>query len=112
MGPTSLVNVSSQNIANDLAMIVLMIRSPTIVLWLMNMSGALGCVGWLDQQRLHNRSRPRHLRWLMVHKHWCLMNLAVRQCKVVAQFEVLREPIFGSNFAIFFVVFCPLTRQK
>ena len=54
-------------------------------------------------------ARPRHLRWLMGHKHCCRINMAVRQCKVVAQFEVLREPIFGPNFAIF-VVLCARCR--
>ena len=52
MGCTSLVHVSSQNIADDLAMIDLfetMTRSPMIVLWLMNLSGEIGYVGWFDQ---------------------------------------------------------------
>ena len=33
------------------------------------------------------------------------VNLVLRKCKVFAQFEVLREPISGSNFAIFDVLF-------
>ena len=38
---------------------------PWFVLWLMNLFGAIGYVGWLDQSRLHNRSRPRLFRLLM-----------------------------------------------
>ena len=52
MGPIILVSVPNQNIANDLAMIDVfetMIRLPMIVLWLMNLPGAIGYVGWLDQ---------------------------------------------------------------
>ena len=71
MGSTNLANVPSQNTANDLAIIVLfetMIHSPMIVLWLMNLFGAIGHVCWLDQS------------------------------------EVLHEPFFGSNCAIFDVL--------
>ena len=42
----------TKNIVNNLVMIDLfetMIRLPMIVLWLMNLSGAFGYVGWLDQ---------------------------------------------------------------
>ena len=52
MGPANLVSVPSQNIANDLAMIdrfETMIRSPMIELWFMNLFGAVGHVGGLDQ---------------------------------------------------------------
>ena len=52
MAPTSLVNVPSQNIAHDLAMIDLfetMIRSPMIVWLLMNLFEAIGHVDRLDQ---------------------------------------------------------------
>ena len=51
MCPTSPVNVPNQNIANDLAMSDLFentIRSPMIVLWLMNLFGAIVYFGWLD----------------------------------------------------------------
>ena len=47
MGPISLGNIPAHNIANDLAMIDLletMIRSPMIVLGLVNLSGARGHV--------------------------------------------------------------------
>ena len=49
MGPTSVVSVSNQNVAHDLAMPDLfetMIRSSMIVLWLMNLFGAIG-LRWL-----------------------------------------------------------------
>ena len=108
MGPTSLVNVSQPEYCQWPChgwSVRTMIRSPMIVLWLMNLSVSICYVGWLDQWRLHNRSRSRHFRWLMEHVHCCLVNLAVRQCTIVAQFEVLREPIIGSNFAIFRVLF-------
>ena len=65
-----------------------MIRSPMIVLWLMNLFGTIGHVGQLDQSRLHNRSRPRHF-WVMEHNHCCLKNLATHRTKVFAQFETL-----------------------
>ena len=51
MGPTSLGNITTHNSANDLAMIDLLettIRSPMIELGLMNLSGAIGHVGWLE----------------------------------------------------------------
>ena len=98
-GPKSLASVLSQTITNDTAMSDLletMIRS----LWLMTRSEAIDFVGWLDQQKLHNRSRPRHLLWLMKHNDCCLVNLAVHRTKVFAEFEFLHEPIFGANFVI------------
>ena len=50
--PQVFVRVPSQNIGNDLAMIdylETMIRSPMILLLLMNLFGSVGQVGWLDQ---------------------------------------------------------------
>ena len=61
-------------------------------------------VGWLDPWRLHNRSRPRHSRWMLAQNNCCLVNLVVHRTKVFAQFEVLHEPIFGAKFAIFDVL--------
>ena len=55
--------------------------------------GQMVNVGWLDPWKPHIWSRPRHFRWWVEHIHCCLVNLAVRQCKVFDQFEVLREPI-------------------
>ena len=52
MGPTSLVNVPTQHSSQDPAMSDLletMIHTPMILLWLMNLFGTIGQVGWLDQ---------------------------------------------------------------
>ena len=103
MGSSSIVNVSSGNIANDLARIDLfntMIRSPRTGLSLMNLFGSTGHVGRLDQWRLHNRSR-RHFRWMTGHNTCCPVNLEVHRSKVFFSSKDLHEPSFGSNFAIF-----------
>ena len=40
----------------------------------------------------------------MEHIHCCLVNLVVGECKVFAQFEALRESVFGISFTIFYVL--------
>ena len=60
---------------------------------------------WLARPiKAHDRSRPRHFRWMMVALEDWLVNLVVRRTKVFPKSEDLHEPFSGSNFVIFDVL--------
>ena len=103
--PFGLMNVVSRNIANDLAtsdLFETMIRTPMIVLWLMNLFEIIGHV--FDPWGLHNRSRLSHCRW-MGYNVRSRLSLVVHKTRVCVQLESLRDQIFDTNFAIFDVLY-------
>ena len=92
----NLGNTTINDVANHFAMIEL-VHTTMVVLCLMNLFGRRGYAGRLDEWWLHNRSRPRHFRWMMVPLECCLANLAVHTGRVLAPSDVLHEPTFGCN---------------
>ena len=60
------------------------------------------------QEVLDNRSRPHHFRWSTMAVGYLLVNREVHNSLVFVQFVALHDPIFGSNFATFFVLFASI----
>ena len=82
-----------------------MIRTPMIVLWFMNLFGAVGH-GWSTRSLRAPQSKSSASVSLDggAIKNCCPVNLVVHRAKVFDYFEVLHEPTFGANFAIFDVL--------
>ena len=83
----------TNDIANDFAMIGLVYE--TMIVLLVNLS--LDHADRHDQCGLHHGRLPYHFRWLKVILSCSSVNLVVHRSKVFVQFEVLHEPISGSN---------------